>query len=246
MCVIRIAIVDDDRMILNQIETIIKEKTDLQIETETFSDSLEFFNVNNKWNYDIVFLDIDMPDMNGFQVAESIGLLNRKTEIVFVSNLEHLVYDSLKFRPFRFIRKSILSEDIINTIKDFEAEQKKLQEVFVIKTNGTSIPTFISDIIYFESMGHNIFVKNCENVKYQIERKRDNNITMDRLSEQYESKGFIRIHKSFLVNYKYIFVIKNSEILLKNNEKITINPHKSTAIRNQFQNYIILERETHI
>ena len=163
--------------------------------------------------------------------------------IVFVSNLEHLVYDSLKFRPFRFVRKSLLAEDVLSAIDAFIIEQKRKQDVFMIKTSGTTIPVAISDIIYFESMGHDIFVKKSDGTIYQILRERDNNITMKLLSEQHESKGFIRVHKSYLVNYKFIYVIKASEVILKNNEKIDINPHKANLIRNQFQHFIITEGE---
>ena len=60
-----------------------------------------------------------MPQMTGFEIAEAIGLLKRRTEIVFASNLEHLVYDSLKFRPFRFVRKSLLSDDIRSALDSF-------------------------------------------------------------------------------------------------------------------------------
>ena len=63
--------------------------------------------------------------MTGFEIAEAIGLLKRRTEIVFVSNLEHLVYDSLKFRPFRFVRKSLLSDDIRSALDSFFIEQKR-------------------------------------------------------------------------------------------------------------------------
>ena len=67
---------------------------------------------------------------------------------------------------------------------------------------------------------------------------------MKQLSEQYENKGFIRIHTSYLVNYRFIYVIKTSEVVLKNNEKIAINPHRAAFIRNQFQHFIITEGGT--
>lgn len=240
---IRIAVVDDDKVILCQIKELIEKEIIAEVSIDLFSDSIVFYDNNNQWNYDIVFLDIDMPKMTGFEIAETIGLLKRKTLIVFVSNLEHLVYDSLKFKPFRFVRKSLLAEDVLSAIDAFIIEQKRNRDVFVIKTSGTTIPIAVSDIIYFESMGHDIFVKISDSTKYQMLRERDNNVTMKLLSEQYETKGFIRIHKSYLVNYKFIYVIKASEVILKNTEKIVINPHKANLIRNQFQHFIITEGE---
>ena len=240
---LRIAVVDDNVVILHQIKELIEKTIKDDVSIDLFSDSIVFYDKNNQWNYDIVFLDIDMPKMTGFEIAETIGLLKRQTLIVFVSNLEHLVYDSLRFRPFRFVRKSLLVEDVLSALDAIIIEQKKKQDIFVIKTSGTTIPVAITDIILFESMGHDIFVKISDNTMYQLLRERDNNITMKLLSEQYENKGFIRIHKSYLVNYKFIYVIKASEVVLKNTEKIDINPHKANLIRNQFQHFIITEGE---
>ena len=239
---IRIAVVDDDTMILGKIKELIEDRVTDEVSTDLYSDSITFYNNNNKWNYDIIFLDIDMPGMTGFEIAETIDLLKRQTAIVFVSNLEHLVYDSLKFRPFRFVRKSLLSDDVISALEAFIIEQKKTQDIFVIKTNRMTIPTPISDIVYFESMGHDIFVNIAEKTKYQLLRERDNNVTMKFLSEQYEGKGFIRIHKSYLVNYRFIYVIKASEVVLKNNETIIINSHKDSF--KNFKNGVIGSSKT--
>jgi len=241
---IRIAVVDDDNILLNQIKELIKKKNNDNFLIDLYSDSIAFYNNNDKWNYDIIFLDIDMPKMNGFEIAETMSLLKRNSAIVFISNLEHLVYDSLRFRPFRFVRKSRLSDDMMSALDAFIIEQKRRQDIFVIKVNGVDIPTNISDIIYFESMKHDIFVKTSDNMRYRLLRERNNNITMKQLSEQYENKGFIRIHTSYLVNYRFIYVIKTSEVVLKKNEKIAINAHRAAFIRNQFQHFIITEGGT--
>lgn len=240
---IKIAILDDDTIILKQIEELLKERLNSEDSIEAFSDSISFYNNNDKWNYDIIFLDIDMPGINGFKIAETISQLKRQTEIVFVSNLEHLVYDAIKFRPFRFACKSKLSKDIIDAIDAFIVEQQKRQDVFVIKTNENIIPTPISDIVYFESAGHLISVKTSDNELHQLIRERNKNFSLKSLSTQLESKGFIRIQKSFLLNYRYIYVVKPTAVLLNNKDRIMINPHKANIIRTQFQHFIIKEGE---
>jgi len=238
---IRIAIVDDDELALQQINEIIKTKWDDIFIIDLYSESVKFYNDCSKWNYDVIILDIDMPEMTGFELADTVGLLKKSTAIIFISNLEHLVYDSLKFKPFRFVRKSQMSLDVVSALNDFIVEQKRNQDVFVVKTNGMIIPIAVSDIIYFESMGHDIFVKIMDDTKYQLLRERDNNISIKMLTEQFEPKGFIRAHKSYLINYRYIFVIKFSEVILKNNESIIINPHKVGELRERYQRCIMAE-----
>ena len=79
---IRIAVVDDDKVILCKIKELIEKEIIDEVSIDLFSDSIVFYDNNNQWNYDIVFLDIDMPKMTGFEIAETIGLLKRKTLIV--------------------------------------------------------------------------------------------------------------------------------------------------------------------
>ena len=61
---------------------------------------------------DAVFLDIEMPGMDGIKVADKIRKFNQYVHIVFVSNREELVYQSLVYRPFRFIRKSKMNIEL--------------------------------------------------------------------------------------------------------------------------------------
>ena len=240
---VQIAIVDDDVIMLDKIKKMLEERLGNDCEIDTYSDSTDFYHNSEKWNYDIVFLDIDMPKISGFKIAETMNLLKRQTEIVFVSNLEHLVFDSIKFKPFRFACKSKLEKDIPETIDSFIIDRNKRKDVFIINTNGISIPTVISDIIYFESVGHDIYAKTSSNEMHQLLREREKNITLKSLSEQLKDKGFIRIQKSFLLNYRYIYVVKPTEVILKNNDRIIINPHKANMIRTAFQHFIIKEGE---
>ncbi|MCM1132286.1 MAG: LytTR family DNA-binding domain-containing protein [Ruminococcus flavefaciens] len=235
---IRIAVLDDDPMILNQINKLISVNFSGIFSVDLYSDSMAFYNNSNKC-YDLIFLDIDMPNLNGFEIAEAITLLKNQTAIVFVSNLEHLVYDSLKFRPFRFVRKSSLDDDITSAINDFIIEFRKNQDMFLINTSEMTMSVMLSDIVCFESMGHNIFAETADGMKHLLTRERDTVMTMKSLTEQFESKGFIRVHKSYLVNYRYIYVIKSSEVVLKTNETILINPHNRNAIKNRFQQFVI-------
>lgn len=238
---IRIAIVDDDVNMLAQLKELIENKINGEGVVDIYSDSVVFYNNNSKWDYDMIFLDIDMPKMNGFEIAETIELLKRPIAVVFISNLEHLVYDSIKFRPFRFVRKSQCDIDVSSAIDDYLIIQKKNSDVFTIRTNGLNMSIMVSNIVYFESMGHEIYVITADNNRYLMSRERKGYISMQQLSLQFENKGFIRIHKSFLVNHRFIYVIKRSEVILKNQESISINPHKVNEIKNIYQQILMKE-----
>lgn len=95
----------------------------------------------------------------------------------------------------------------------------------------------VSDILYFESLGHDIYVKTLSDY-YKLKRESQN---IKKLCEQFEKKGLIRIHKSYLVNYKYIFLINRNDVVLKTNERIRINPHNVNEIKKIYQKQIMKE-----
>lgn len=126
----KIAVVDDERTTLNIICNIIKEHTEKDSVIDAYESSVSFFKNIDKLVYDIVLLDIDMPEIGGFQLAETLKLIKPDITIIFVSNLEHLVFQSLEYKPFRFIRKSKLEEDISSAINSYQREISLKGDVF--------------------------------------------------------------------------------------------------------------------
>ena len=234
---LNIAVVDDEDTSLNRICRLINESLMVEKSIYTFNSSVDFFSNINNLNYDLVFLDIEIPEISGFQLAESIIATLPNSTIIFVSNMEHLVFESLKFQPLRFVKKESIEKDMKEAIMAYKEKIDKLNESFLFYCNDISMSVGISDILYFESLGHDIYVKTLSDY-YKLKRESQN---MKKLCEQFEKKGFIRIHKSYLVNYKYIFLINRNDVVLKTNERIRINPHRVNEIKNIYQKQIMKE-----
>jgi hypothetical protein len=237
---IRIAVVDDNKAMLNCIKQCIIDCSDIDINVDVYEKSIDFFHSIDNMTYDIVFLDIDMPEISGFELAETLSSVKPDIPIVFVSNLEHLAFRSFEFKPFGFVRKDLLKEDLRYIIDIYKRNADKKSEVYFFKTLENDLSITISDIIYFESMKHDIYVQTV-NERYKLKRGRDKDLSIKTLSEQFEDIGFIRVHRSFLLNYRYIYKINKSNIMLKNETLININPHKVKEIRDIYQHFFIME-----
>ncbi len=237
---VKIAIVDNEKTIINEICSLIESSTDMKCIIETFEHSIKFFQKINNILCDIVFLDIDMPEMNGFDIAKILNNIRPDITIIFVSSFENFVFESFEYHPFRFIRKSNLKEDIDSALNAYQREIERKKDVYFFKTNEAERSVKISDIMYFESMGHDIFIYTVDG-NFKIKRERDRNMTVKFITEKFENKGFIRVHKSFLVNYLYIHTINYSNIILKNNLKISINPRKANDIKKIYQKFVMME-----
>lgn len=214
----RIAVCDDSREILlflkPTLTTLFGQYT-ADFEIFCFISGRALLEAHNRKNFDVIFLDIDMPNLTGFDVAKSIRAEFSKCYIIFITSHSELVYDSFDFQPFDFIRKN--SRDIL--IKGLNNAAEKL--MFHIKQNETF--TFedefsrshivpIRNIVYLESEKHYVdFFVSDEDSPFRMRT------TIKDYENKFEKYDFIRIHKSYIVNLRYVdFIDKsNDEIELK-------------------------------
>lgn len=75
--------------------------------------------------YDIVLLDIQMGEVSGFMLAEELYKITGGENIIFVSSMENLVFESIHFRPFRFVRKSHLEEELTEAVESWIQQNTK-------------------------------------------------------------------------------------------------------------------------
>lgn len=204
-----IGICDDEEKDLKQIEAALRagfQKLHVPVEPgfRLFLNGEELYRAGQKEVFDLLFLDIEMPGVNGFQLAKQFHMLNSKTGIIFVSAHESLVFDSQEYSPIWFVRKKEMERDSFLALRKYLETVLPEEEFY---TAGSNLCQF-REILYIESMGHML--------KFQK--------TNGQLFEQYGSlkaaettlsdRGFLRTHKSYLVNQRYIEEIGRRDIRL--------------------------------
>lgn len=108
-------------------------------------------------NYDICFLDINLKETNGIEVAKQIKKNGICSIIIFITAHCNLVYDTLLVQPFFFIRKTYYQKDLNNFFKLLESSFKK--DIFIpLKWKDTNIVIKIEDILYIEAINHSIII----------------------------------------------------------------------------------------
>ena len=115
---LNIIVCDDELAFANVLKEKIEkicmgEKINIKVETS----GLSLLKNKDLDKLDAVFLDIEMPGMDGIKIADEIRKFNQYVHIVFVSNREELVYQSLGYRPFRCIRKSKMNIELGKALK---------------------------------------------------------------------------------------------------------------------------------
>lgn len=228
-----IMICDDDYNILETIykkaKEILKYQSDYHLYKSTKPEDV--IKVSNDRHIDILLIDIEMPSMNGFELIEKLGIRNKKPIIIFISNIDTYVYESFKYHPYRFIRKTHLDE-LREALESSVQLIRSRTEIFKIKLTSLQYKElYIQDIIYIESIHNNVKVLTKQGNEY-IYRE-----TLKNLEIKFKDKGFVRIHSGFLLNIKYVRVINKVDVEVKYNNLKFILPVSRGQYGNLVQKY---------
>lgn len=234
--VIKIALCDDTDIFLEEFKNLIQEyiiNHSLDAEVYSYKNGESFLKGFEKdpYFFDIIFLDIDMPFIDGIQVAEQIRIYNKNLILIFLTSVDNRVYETFQFNTFRFIRKSYilteLDECLGKAIHLLECERK----LYTFKTKEGTVKLSTQDILYFICINRHIEIHTLHHC-YIIRIKRFQDII-----DQFQSKNFICIHRSCMVNVKYIKEINKLWIVLDNNQKLSISRYKYDEVFQAFTNY---------
>lgn len=203
----RIGVCDDNAELCEKIAETVREAFSAHGDgycVESFSDGATLIAENVREPFDALFLDIDMPDTGGFDVAKSLRDGFSQCLIVFVTSHSELVFDSLDFQPFNFIRKNSgvpLSESIPRIVNKLVYHLRQAETILIEDRFQRKMPVRIRDIICIESTGHYLRYSICEcgEVKELVSR----GVIAER-QEFFENYSFVRAHKGFLANLSHI------------------------------------------
>lgn len=184
-------------------------------------------------DFDLIFLDIDMPGMDGIAFGESLRAMGCASDIIYVSNMEEKVYEIFRVHPWSFIRKSRFSEEITGVMTEYLASRRSsLTPLLLTGTDGSTLAEDPRTIVYVEAVGKNQRLYSSEKKDFFLVHS-----TLHELEQSLLPHGFIRVHKGFLVNYRFIGKITSRSVLLDSGESIPLGRDRVKAVR---ENYLAL------
>lgn len=209
---IKIAIIEDEsqdlKLLLEYLENYQKEKN-IQFDIQTFSDGLSF--LENYKGFDIVFMDIELPNLDGMKTAQRLREIDDSTCLVFVTKsvkyaIRGYEVDAKYYlvKPIRYYPFSIKLDKIIQMTK-------KAQKVISVKTAGreeTKLVRLVVDEIYYIQVRSN-YVTYYTSIREYVERN-----VMKAVEKELITVGFCRCNNYCLVNLKHVSEIGKDSILV--------------------------------
>ncbi|WP_054199666.1 LytR/AlgR family response regulator transcription factor [Clostridium baratii] len=177
-------------------------------------------------NNDTVISFVELKNSEDIKLARKIKYNTINGCIIFISENESLVFESLSVQPLQFIRINNFDEDFKNMLKVLGDYLNNINRTITLKTGLATIRFNINNIIFIESFGHYLIVHST-NGEYKVRGKISNII------DEINNPIMIRVHKSYIINTKFIEEVLSNRLILKSNIDIPIGrSFKETVIKN--------------
>ena len=240
---INIAICDDDRTFTENVEQLlcrIAAEQGISISCEVFHDGSSLIGavMEQRMYFDLVYLDIEMEDLDGIHTALALREAELPTLIVYLSSHEEYLKDLFRTEPFRFLSKPIEETEFYQIFLDaYKRIQKRVGYfTFFYKKSCYRIP--FDKITCFESRSRVITIHLSRTGNEETVPLQDRFYgKMNEIEKQVAALNgrFLRIHQSFLVNFDYIKALSASEVVLLDGKKFQVSEDRSKDIRARFK-----------
>ena len=229
---IKIALCDDEEIFLEETAKYCEQYfTDKGIEYEItkYSEGRKLLAAEE---YDIVLLDVEMPEMNGIEIKRYIEGQRGGTRIVFISSYPEAMPDAFGDNVSGFLVKPVAYEKLCRKLDEVLAKIKRDNRFIMCDTGEEQVKVFTKDIMYIEARG-----------RYTEIHKADGNAMklVSRSIGDYEKEDcedLVRCHKSYIVNLEYVRSVK-SEVRFKNGVELPLGRTAKDSVRAEFERYIL-------
>ncbi len=185
-------------------------------------------------HYDVIFLDIFMPGVNGIQCAKDIRSFDNVVKIVFLTSSADFAIESYTVRAYQYLLKPVQKENLFLTLRLLERESENMEKsVFVLRTKSGIIKIHLSKLVYCEVINRKIIFHLSDGEECEC------NLRMNELEEKLKGYDrFFKPHRSFLVNMDYIHTLSAYSIILKGGVKIPVPREKYAQIKQIYMKHI--------
>ena len=204
--IINCIIVDDEPLAVTLLENHISKVEGLKLVGKAGS-AMEAYKLMQSRTVDLMFLDIKMPNLDGIQFLKS---LSQKPKTIFTTAYREFAIEGFELEVVDYILKPVAFE------RFFKAVERVLRKTsfgidddfIILKSDGFQRKILLNDIVYIESQGNDVKVV-LRGDKSVVSKSK-----IGELEWVLQEKGFIRIHRSFIIHSKFVTAYNQAEVLI--------------------------------
>ncbi len=190
----RCAVVDDDDLSIRLITEYINQTDDLNL-VGTFSSAIKATNALSRESVDLIFLDVEMPDMTGLELIKS---LDRKPQIILITSKKDYAIEAFEYQVADYLLKPVSYSRFLQAANKarelFEVKQKSnaTPKQLYIKEDSVLVNVPLNDIVWIEALGDYVTI-------HLTDKKHTVLTTMKAMDSKLPADEFMRVHRSFIV-----------------------------------------------
>lgn len=227
--------IDDEPMALNLVESYVLKTPFLDLKKKC-SNALEVIEYFNTETVDLLFLDIQMPDLTGLELSK---ILPKNTRVIFTTAFDKYAIDGFKvealdylLKPFdyaEFLTAANKAKQWFNLINNQSLKNTNYSKSFLfVKSEYKQLKIDLSQVLYFEGLKDYIKIWIENNPKPILTL-----MSLKSLEEELPEVSFMRVHRSFIVSLNHINSLERSQVIV-GNKRITV----SEQYKQKFYDYI--------
>lgn len=227
----QIAICDDDALFCEVFHQMLDEITaalNMECDIKEWQEQSELkATLAGNTEIDLLFLDIELNGSLGIELGRYIRdeLRNYQIQIVYISHEQKYAMQLFETMPLDFMLKPITKERLEGVLKRYIRKQEGTGKLFTFKVGQEKVRLPYASIVYFQSRGHKILVNTMEK-QHEFYGKLEE-------VERFVPEYYVRIHKSFLVNERFITSYRYDKVCLLNGQQLNISRSYSNEIQNR-------------
>ncbi|MFV0554532.1 MAG: LytR/AlgR family response regulator transcription factor [Mangrovibacterium sp.] len=237
---LRTLAIDDEPLALQQITKYIEKTPFLEL-TAACSNALEAINELSKQAVDLIFVDINMPELNGIDFVRSLA---QKPMIIFTTAYSEYAIEGFRVDATDYLLKPIGYADFLRSaekarkffaLQANENSSSAPNDYFFVKSEYKTVQVIIDDILYVESKSEYL----------QIHQSSSDPImtlgNMKMMEDRLPAEQFMRIHRSFIINLQKISAIERSHVIM-GSERIPIGEMYKETLQQYIGKWLVAKK----
>lgn len=233
---IRIAICDDEPLVRRKLSRMVQEildREEISFELEEFNSGIEL--LDQIENIDLVFLDIEMPELDGIETGAIIKKKNSECQIIIASGREDRFKETYRLKAMRFVSKPYERIEVREAIQAYLNERQLGLTRIEVFRDRVSYWIRQRDIEYISAFNSSVEIM----VKGILYRKQG---SLSQIEKLLVPELFYKVHKAHIVNLFYVADYTDKEVIMKNKTRIPLSRRQKKEFDNKYMEFDIKYR----
>lgn len=227
----RIAVCDDEEKFQIQIrDAIDRIYNSMDVIVDVFSDGRRLLERYDANPYDVLFLDIEMPAMDGITLARKLRERSENVFIVFLTGHVEYALEGYEVNALRYLTKPV-QENKLREVLKYVMDKCTSRRQLMVRSDGEELRLNVSDVLYFEAQNQYVMI-------YATGEERLVRANVSDFEEQLKSDGFFRIHRSYLISLLKVKKIVKSDVIMENGASLPISRSKVKALKEALYSFV--------